>query len=150
VSKVAAKPQFKILIVEDEPGFRRTYSDLFNHFGHLVVEADNGKTGLELAKAEGPDLVLLDLVMPKMNGYEVLTELRHDSKTKDLPVIIFSVLGEQTDIQKALDMGANDYIVKGSYSPNEVLAKVGQFLAKADIADDYRIDCCNHRTGYIY
>jgi CheY-like chemotaxis protein len=135
VSKVVPKTRFKILIVEDEPGFRRTYSDLFKHFGHQVIEADNGQEGLEMAKGQRPDLILLDLVMPKMDGYSVLEKLRGDGLTKELPVIIFSVLGEQSDIQRALDMGANDYIIKGSYSPNEVLAKIGQFLAKADIAD---------------
>jgi DNA-binding response OmpR family regulator len=135
VSKVAAKPHFKILIVEDEPGFRRTYADLFSHFGHEVIEAENGEVGLVMARTKSPDLILLDLVMPKMDGYKVLEQLRGEQQTRALPVIIFSVLGEQTDIQKALDMGADDYIVKGSYSPGEVLAKVGKFLAKADIAE---------------
>lgn len=122
-----------ILIVEDEPGFRRTYSDLFKHYGHSVLEAGDGREGLRMACSENPDLVLLDLVLPELSGYELLEKLRQDPKTKDLPVIIFSVLGEQTDIQKALDLGANDYIIKGFYSPGEVLQKIGGFLAKAHI-----------------
>lgn len=130
---VPVKDHFKILIVEDEAGFRRTYSDLFKHFGHDVVEASNGEEGLAAAKASQPDLVLLDLVMPKLDGYGVLKGLRADHKTAALPIIIFSVLGEQTDIQKALDMGADDYIIKGSYSPSEIMGKIGNFLAKPSI-----------------
>lgn len=133
VKTIPAKEHFKILIVEDEPGFRRTYSDLFQHFGHTVLEAADGEEGLRVAKKSKPDLVLLDLVMPKLDGYGVLEQLRSNGKTANLPVIIFSVLGEQTDIQKALDMGANDYIIKGSYSPSEVMGKIGNFLAKASI-----------------
>lgn len=137
---MASKPKsspvrthFKILIVDDEPGFRRTYSDLFQHFGHEVVEAEDGEKGLESANTGWPDLVLLDLVMPKLDGYGVLRQLRSNKATAKLPVIIFSVLGEQTDIQRALDMGANDYIIKGSYSPAEVMGKIGKFLAKSSI-----------------
>ncbi|HSX48031.1 MAG TPA: response regulator [Candidatus Nanoarchaeia archaeon] len=124
-----------ILIVEDEPGFRRTYCDLFTHYGHNVLEAENGQIGWELAGKELPDIILLDLVMPVMTGYELLSKLHEDDSTKKIPVIIFSVLGEQTDIQKALELGASDYIVKGFYSPQEVLGKIGKFLAKADIQE---------------
>lgn len=123
--------KFKILIVEDEPGFRRTYCDLFKHFGHEVFEAETGEEGLRLAKTKRPDVILLDLVLPKLSGYEVLAKVRQDPQTKATPVIIFSVLGEQTDIQKALDLGANDYLVKGLYAPREVLGKIGTFLAQA-------------------
>ena len=122
---------FKILIVEDEPGFRRTYTDLFTHFGHTVIQAATGEEGLALARSKKPDLVLLDLVLPKLSGYEVLVKIRTGAETKNLPVIIFSVLGDQTDIQKALDMGANDYLLKGSHTPQEVLKKIGTFLAQA-------------------
>jgi CheY-like chemotaxis protein len=122
-----------ILIVEDEPGFRRTYVDLFSYYGHKVVEAEDGEKGLEILHQNRPDLVLLDLMMPGINGYDVLKKIRADKKLQDVPVIIFSVLGEQNDIQKALDLGANDYITKGFYSPQEVLKKIGPYLASADI-----------------
>lgn len=124
-----------ILIVEDEPGFRRTYSDLFTHYGHTVIEAENGLKGWEAIQAKVPDLVLLDLVMPEMTGYELLDKLKQHPEYAKLPIIIFSVLGEQTDIQKALELGASDYIVKGFYSPQEVLGKVGKFLAKVDMGE---------------
>lgn len=123
--------KFKILIIEDEPGFRRTYTDMFTHFGHTVLQAEDGEEGVRLAKTKRPDLILLDLVLPKLSGYEVLAKVRQDPETRAIPVIIFSVLGEQTDIQKALDLGANDYLVKGSYAPREVLGKIGAFLAQA-------------------
>lgn len=128
--------KYHILIVEDEAGFRRTYSDLFKHFGHEVSEAENGDRGLEAALTKRPDLILLDLVMPGMSGYELLAKLKQDAATENIPVIIFSVLGEHSDIQRALDLGANDYIVKGFYSPTEVLGKIGKFLAKAQIVEE--------------
>jgi CheY-like chemotaxis protein len=129
-----AKQNFSILLVEDEAGFRRTYSDLFQHYGHDVLEAADGEQGIEMATSKKPDLILLDLVMPKMDGFEVIKALRGKEATKDLPIIIFSVLGEQNHIQKALDLGANDYIIKGAYSPAEVLGKVGQFLARSSVS----------------
>ncbi len=128
-----AQKKSSILLVEDEAGFRRTYSDLFMHYGHDVYEADNGKDGLRLACDKKPDLIMLDLVMPQMDGFEVLTKLRSYDATKEIPVIIFSVLGEQNHIQKALGMGANDYIVKGAYSPAEILGKIGQYLAPTNV-----------------
>ncbi len=128
------KKKFKILLVEDEAGFRRTYSDLFHHYGHDVVEAADGEEAIRLARSEQPDLILLDLVMPKLDGFEVISRLRQDGDSKDLPIVIFSVLGEQNHIQRALDLGANDYIIKGAYTPAEVLGKVGQFLAKTSVS----------------
>src|SRR5689334_9916772 len=97
-----AKNKFKILLIEDEAGFRRTYRDLFAHYGHDVLEAEDGQQGLMMAQQSKPDLVLLDLVMPHMDGFEVIRRLRADQATAELPVIIFSVLGEQNHIQEAL------------------------------------------------
>ena len=125
-----ANSRFKILIIEDEPGFRRTFVDLFRHHGHQVIEAADGEHGLSLALSEGPDVVLLDLIIPKLSGIEVLSRIKSDRQLRRTPVIIFSVLGEQTDIQLALQKGADDYIVKGFYSPAEVLNKIGSFLSE--------------------
>ncbi len=122
-----------ILIVEDQEGFRRVYQDVLNADGYFVFTATDGETGWEMAKEKKPDLVLLDLGLPKIDGFEVLRRMREDPETKKIPVIIFSVMGEQKDIQKALDMGANDYTVKGFYTPRQILSKIKSVMTQADM-----------------
>ncbi|MGE5307853.1 MAG: response regulator transcription factor [Deltaproteobacteria bacterium] len=123
----------KILIIEDEPGFRRIYRDLLESEGYEVMEAGDGEKGYILAKEEKPDMLLLDIVVPTLNGFELLKRLRGDPATKELPVIIFSVLGDKETIKKGLELGANDYAVKGFYSPGEMMSKIRALLTKSDI-----------------
>jgi len=113
-----------ILIVEDQLGFRRIYEDVLSSDGYQVLVAEDGEKGWEMAKEKKPDLVLLDLGLPKLDGFEVLRRMRADQVTHGIPVIIFSVMGEEKDIKKALEMGANDYTVKGFYTPRQILSKV--------------------------
>jgi len=120
----------KILIVEDEAGFRRIYKEVLETDGYTVVLAETGEQGLKSANEESPDLILLDLRLPTMHGFEVLQKLKEKDTTKNIPVIIFSVMGEQDDIQEGLDLGAEDYAVKGFYSPREILKQVGSILAR--------------------
>ena len=132
----------KILLIEDDSGFRCTYSDVLTADGYTVVTAEDGEQGLAMVRTEKPDVVLLDLVLPKLPGFEVLKRIRADAETKDTIVLIISVLGEQTQIQKGLELGANDYTVKGSYKPNEVLGKIQALLKEPDIkkhADVYNL-----------
>jgi DNA-binding response OmpR family regulator len=120
----------KILIVEDQKGFRRIYQDFLEHEGYEVLTAEDGEIGWNLSKEMIPHLILLDLGLPKLNGFEVLQKLKADSATKEIPVIIFSVVGEQKDIDKAIGMGANDYTVKGFNTPRQVLEKIQGFFAR--------------------
>ena len=113
-----------ILIVEDQMGFRRIYEDVLQSDGYQVLAAEDGEKGWEMAREKKPDLVLLDLGLPKMDGFEVLRRIRDDHETNGIPVIIFSVMGEEKDIKKALEMGANDYTVKGFYTPSQILSKI--------------------------
>ena len=122
----------KILIIEDDASFRRVYHDMFETAGYQVRVAENGELGWDLAKAEKPDLVMLDLVLPGLNGFEVLKYIRGDSETKNIPVIITTALGEQDDIQKGIELGANDYLVKGFFTPREVLAKIRAVFTQAE------------------
>jgi len=122
-----------ILLIEDEASFRKIYGDVVRSDGYKVLEAEDGERGLELVKEHKPDLVLLDLVLPKLHGLEVLQKIRSNEITKEIPVLILSVLGSQKDIQKGLEFGANDYTVKGFYSPREILSKIRTLLSKADI-----------------
>ncbi len=122
-----------ILIVDDEPGFRRIYRDVLENEGYAVLEADDGEKGLTVAKAEKPALILLDIVLPTLSGFEVLKKIRAEEAIKSMPVIIFSVLGDKETIKKGLDLGANDYTVKGFYTPREILSKIRDLLVKSSI-----------------
>jgi len=122
-----------ILIIEDEALFRLVYQDVLASNGYKVLVAEDGESGWRLVKSEKPSLTLLDLNLPKLHGLEVLRRIRFDETTKDLPVIILTVWGEQEDIRKGLDIGADDYLIKGFYSPREICTKIDTVLAVADI-----------------
>jgi DNA-binding response OmpR family regulator len=124
------KKTARILMIEDEPGFVRIYKDLLVSEGFEVLQAEDGEKGWNIVEKEKPDLVLLDLILPKLSGLEVLKKIRTTPTTKDIPVIIFSVLGEQKNIDEGLQLGANDYTVKGFYTPKEILIKVRALLDK--------------------
>jgi len=118
----------RILICDDQRGFRRVYRDVLEKDGYQVEEATTGEEGWEVIMDKKPDLVLLDLGLPVLDGFQVLEKMRRSAQTKDIPVIIFSVLGEPRDVQKALQMGANDYTVKGFYTPRQVLSKIRDLM----------------------
>ena len=122
-----------VLLVEDQEGFRRIYQDVMNAEGYFVITAVDGEAGWEMAKEKKPDLVLLDLVLPKIDGFEVLRRIREDPETNKIPVIVFSAMGEQKDIQKAMEMGANDYTVKGFYTPRQILGKIKDVMTQVEI-----------------
>lgn len=124
----------RILIVEDQKGFRTIYEDVLVHAGYEVTAAEDGEKGWRLSKEKKPDLVLLDLGLPVIDGFEVLRRMRADSETQNIPVIIFSVMGEQNSVKKAMEMGANDYTIKGFYTPMQILSKIkGQLIQVASI-----------------
>lgn len=114
----------KILFVEDESSLQKTFSDMLSGEGYEIISALDGETGLRMAKEMVPDLILLDLVLPKKHGFEVLKELKEDEKTKNLPVIILTNLGQAEDVEQALSLGATTYLVKSNYTLSEVLEMV--------------------------
>lgn len=118
-----------VLIVEDETVFRLIYRGVLENEGFNVIEADDGKKGWELAKSEKPDLILLDLILPGLTGYEVLEKIRSHEDTKNIPVVVFSVLGESKDIDKAIDLGANYYRTKGIDSPTNIVGILEDLLS---------------------
>jgi len=115
-----------IVIVEDESVLLKALNIEVLNAGFEVLVAMDGKSGLNLIKANKPDLVLLDLLLPKMDGYAVLAALKKDSKTKDIPVVILSNFGESENIEKAMELGAVDYFVKSSTDLGEVVKKIDQ------------------------
>ena len=117
-----------ILLIEDEFGFRRIYTSVFTYAGYDVLDAEDGEKGFQMALKHRPSIVLLDLLLPQMNGFEVLKKIRETDEIKTMPVIILSALGEEREIAMGLSMGANDYLIKGSSNPKEILDKVQEIL----------------------
>src|SRR3989338_8773747 len=124
------KPKTKILVVEDESFLLDLYETKLEQAGYEVVKASNGSQGLSLARLEKPNLVLLDILMPEVDGYEMLRRLKADAKTKNIPVIIFSNLSRKAEIEKGLKLGASDFIIKTSVTPSELAGRVREFLSK--------------------
>ncbi len=122
-----------ILLVEDQAGFRRIYHDILESEGYEVLEAQDGEEGLRMVKSLKPQLVLLDLGLPKIDGFEVLKQIREDAGTSRTPVLIFSVLGDPMDVKRGLELGANDYTVKGFYTPRQVLGKIKNLMGQAEV-----------------
>ncbi|MBU1102857.1 response regulator [Patescibacteria group bacterium] len=118
-----------ILIVEDEPTLQKTLSVALQQGGYEIKNALDGEVGLALAKEIKPDLILLDLIMPKMDGFEVLGELQKEEGTKDIPVIILTNLESSQDIERALVLGAKTYLVKANYDLKDVIQKVKENIA---------------------
>ena len=113
-----------ILLVEDDRFLRRVHEVGLRKHGFTVLTAVDGEDGLRQAQAERPDLVLLDLVMPKLQGFEVLRMLKAEPETAAIPVIVLSSLGGDADVQAAIRAGAVSYIVKTAVAMPELLAKV--------------------------
>ncbi len=118
----------KILIVEDEKYIRQVLVDKFAHEGFNALEAKNGKEGLEFALKEHPDLILLDIVMPEMNGMTMLTELRKDIWGKNVPVIMLTNLSDVEKVSNVLESEVYDYLVKSDWKLEEVVSRVREKL----------------------
>lgn len=114
----------KIVIIEDEVILRETLHDFLEKENFEVNSAADGEAGVELVMRKIPDLVLLDIILPKKNGYEVITELRENQTTKDVPIILLTNLGSIRDIEKALALGATTYLVKADYQLKEIVEKI--------------------------
>ncbi len=119
----------KILIVEDDPLMSRMYQKIFTFDGYDVVMAADGQEGLDKAREVKPTLMLLDVMMPKMNGLEVLTKIKADPETKTIPVVMLTNLAGQQDAEAALAKGAVKYIIKSEHEPSEVSGMVKEILA---------------------
>ena len=118
----------KILIIEDEATLQKALNEVLSKENYEVVTSLDGAKGLELAREENPDLILLDIILPKMDGFEVLKKLKENEKTSAVPVIILTNLSDISDIQKALDLGATTYLIKADFHLEDVLKKVREVL----------------------
>jgi len=117
-----------ILFIEDESALQKTFGDILSKESYDMISALDGEIGLNLAKSKKPDLILLDLVLPKVHGFEVLKELKSDPGTKDIPIIVLTNLEAMEDVNKAIELGAKTYLVKTQYNLEEVVEKVKKAL----------------------
>jgi len=123
-----------ILVVEDNEEIAALLKFKLTHSGYQVVQAENGKAGLEVAKRSRPDLIILDVMMPIMNGLEMMKALKSDEALKAIPVIILTALSNESEIVEGLDLGADDYITK-PFRVQEFAARVGAVLARCQISN---------------
>lgn len=118
----------KILIIEDDDFLRSLAVTKLEKEGFSVAMAADGKAGIDQVANDLPDLIILDLMLPVMDGFAVLEHLKSDESAKAAKVIVFSNLGEDSDIKKCLDMGANDYLIKANFTLDELVEKIKGLL----------------------
>jgi DNA-binding response OmpR family regulator len=118
----------KILIVEDDKFLRELIVKKLSNERYDVVEAVDGEQGLQKIKETKPDLVLLDLILPGIDGFEVLAQKKEDPFIASVPVIVLSNLGQKEDVDKGLSLGATDYLIKAHFTPGEIIEKVRNII----------------------
>jgi len=118
----------KILIIEDDKFLRELIVKKLQKEGYDICEAVDGEEGIKKVKEEKPDLVLLDLILPGIDGFEVLSRTKEDPALSQIPVIILSNLGQKEDVERGLGLGANDYLIKAHFTPGEIIEKIRAIL----------------------
>jgi two-component system, sensor histidine kinase and response regulator len=121
----------KVLVIEDESAVRLSLVELLMAENFKPISAENGSVGLQLAREQTPDLIICDIMMPEMNGYEVLKELRTDQITASIPFLFLTAKSERTDLRKAMELGADDYITK-PFTRNDILNAINIRMQKAE------------------
>lgn len=118
----------KILFIEDESALQKTVSAAFEQEGIEIISAVDGEIGLRLAQEKNPDLILLDLILPKMDGFEVLKALKSDPAYSHIPIVVLTNLESNADVERALSLGAKSYLVKANYALPQMVEKIKEFL----------------------
>jgi PleD family two-component response regulator len=118
----------KIMIVEDDSFVMDIYETKLLQEGYEIVSAINGVEALKKLEDVEPDLIMLDIIMPYMDGLEVLAKIKADERLKNIPVILLTNLSQKEEVDKGLGLGANDYLIKSHFTPSEVLAKIKTYL----------------------
>lgn len=117
-----------VLLVEDDVFLSGIYQKKFEMEGYKVTVADNGEKALVEAKKKKPNIIMLDILLPKLDGFAVLAKLKEDNEVKNIPVILLTNLGQKDDVEKGLQMGAVDYLIKAHFKPSEVVDKIKAVL----------------------
>lgn len=119
----------KVLVIDDDPFILDMYSVKLREAGFSVDTAENGETGMEKFKKESPDVVLLDIVMPNLDGFTILETLRKEKSSPQTKIILLTNLGQKEDVERGNRLGADDYIIKAHFTPSEVVEKVKKILS---------------------
>ncbi|MBU4338353.1 response regulator [Patescibacteria group bacterium] len=122
------KEKTKILIVEDDNFLVKAYQIKFERSGFNVFIAMDGEEGLKIVRKEKPALIILDLMLPKMNGFEFLKKIKSDENMKNIPVVALSNLGQRADQEKAISLGAAEYFIKTEHTLEEIIEKISKYL----------------------
>lgn len=125
-----AQDKIKILLVEDDLFLLGMYATKFEMENFKVITAEDGEKAVRLASKEAPDIILLDIILPKVNGFEVLRQLKASRLTAGIPVILLTNLSQKDEIDQGLKMGAKDYLIKAHFMPSEVVEKIKKVLNK--------------------
>ena len=149
-----SQEKIKILFVDDDNFLRTVYDSELSEQNFDVILAVDGEDGLSKARSQDPDLIILDMIMPKKNGFEVLTALQSDPATAAIPVIILSNLGQEADRQKGLDLGAADYLVKDSTTLGVIINKISHILnsktrSKSVVAKSHQVAMKEAKTEAV-
>ncbi len=118
----------KILVVEDDKFLREMISRKLDKEGYEVVQAIDGEKGVEKVVEEKPDIVLLDLILPGIDGFEVLEKTKNNPEVSNIPVIILSNLGQKSEIERGLKLGAVDFLIKAHFTPAEIVKKIRETI----------------------
>ena len=118
----------KVLLIEDDAMLSSMYETKFSMEKIPIALAADGQQGLEMARDLKPAVILLDIILPKLDGFSVLAALKEDATTKDIPVILLTNLGQDEDVKKGKKLGAEDYFVKSNHTPQEILDKAAKYL----------------------
>jgi len=119
----------KIMIVEDDSFVMDIYHTKLEQENFEVIEAANGVEAMKKLQDSQPDLILLDIIMPYMDGLEVLKKIKEDERLKNIPVILLTNLSQKEEVTKGLELGANDYLIKSHFTPSEVLEKIKNYIS---------------------
>lgn len=122
-----AQKKSKVLLIEDDETLLEMYKIKFQEEGLEVIVSSNGAEAFSVAKKEKPSIILLDIILPGMDGFAILENVKRDSDTKNIPVILLSNLGQDSDIEKGKKLGASDYLVKANFTPTQVLEKIKKY-----------------------
>lgn len=123
----------KVLIIEDEDVLRNVLAKKLEKEGYEVIVAADGEKGMENIRNENPDIVLLDILLPKKNGYQILEEMHNDEVLRKIPVLVISNSGQPVEVKRLLELGACDYLVKADFSPGEVMDKMRACLGRNNL-----------------
>jgi len=120
----------KILLIEDEEVISELLQKKIAMEGYDISVAEDGEEGLKMMKENKPDLILLDIIMPKMGGFDVMEEMQRDKELKEIPIIIISNSGQPVEIDRAKELGVKDFLIKTEFDPQEVIDKIKRQLPK--------------------